>query len=1041
MRSIKWLGLSLTAVFFLLYGCSSGSNGAGSTQPPSAQLLPNMGQQITPTAPPDAQFVTLNPGLADQPDWKVSHAASTVVSPDKTTMLVLTSGYNRVYRTDMNAPDKYGTQFNWADSNEYVFIYDITTPTPVQKAVVQVPNTYYGIVFDPTGTTFYVAGAGDDNVHIITQNADKTWPSINPLAPNPAVTLDLGHPADPRDSTQARQGNGLLYNAASPPPVVGAVNAQVAVKPCAAGLAIAKDGKTLVVANYFNDSISIFKGGLGKWARVQPDSGQPDFDLRPGKSGGVSGTPGGEYPFWVEIKGEGANAKAYVSSIRDREIVVVGLGDTPSIITRIPVKGQPNKMTLNKTQSRLYVAADMTDTVEVIDTAQDKIVETIPVIAPASVMPDSLVPYRGANTNSVTLSPDEKQLYVTNGNLNSVAVVQLGESNSGSRIVGLIPTGWYPNSVSFSADGNTVYVVNSKSPTGANPKFCYAYGPPPPPPPLGTGRANCVGSQQYNPQLTKAGLQTFTRPTTAQLATLSAQVAKNNRFSHAVSVEDAAVMAAVRQGIRHVIYIIKENRTYDQVLGDLEVGNGDKTLTEFGSAITPNQHNLARTFVTLDNFYATSEVSYDGWLWSTAARAHDVVERQYPPTYAGRALSLDAGGTIRNVNISLPNAAYPGVTRQSANALTPTDPDLLPGYTDVGSPDGPNNEINTGHLWDAALRANLTVRQYGFIVDGTRYNLLMTDPNAIGVGPDGKLIAMPALTNPPTVVTYSANLALAPYTNPYFRGFDPNFPDFYRFKEWEREFDTKYDPVKGGGEELPALSLVRFMHNHTGSFATAGFGVNTPELQVADNDYAVGLLIEKISKSKYKDNTLIFIIEDDAQDGADHVDSHRTVALVAGAYVKQGAVVSTQYNTIDFIRTMEEVLGIPPMNLNDKLARPMADIFNKTPSAWSFTAVPSSYLYGTELASQLPPKPAGMAIPKSTRDAKYWARVTKGMDFSSEDKFNFAQYNRILWTGLMGNKPYPDKPTGKDLRKNRKEYLANYPRSLKPEAAQKPKWF
>jgi hypothetical protein len=152
---------------------------------------------------------------------------------------------------------------------------------------------------------------------------------------------------------------------------------------------------------------------------------------------------------------------------------------------------------------------------------------------------------------------------------------------------------------------------------------------------------------------------------------------------------------------------------------------------------------------------------------------------------------------------------------------------------------------------------------------------------------------------------------------------------------------------------------------------------------------------------------------------------------VAGAYVKQGAVVSTQYNTIDFIRTMEEVLGIPPMNLNDALARPMADIFNKTPSAWSFTAVPSPYLYGTDLASELPARPVGMVVPKSTHSAKYWARVTKGMDFSSEDKFNFARYNRILWKGLMGNKPYPAASTGKDLRKNRKEYLANYQQSLK----------
>lgn len=1035
MRSTRWLGLSLTAAALLLNACSSGDSGNEPVPTPAvAQEIPNMGQEITPTAPPDAKFVTMNPGLVDQPDWQVSNAASIVVSPDKTTMLVLTSGYNRVYRTDGGKPDAYGTEFNWPDSNEYVFIYDITKPTPVQKAVVQVPNTYYGMVFDPTGTAFYVSGCGDDNIHIISQNADKTWPNISmsrvgvwSTPQTAANTLDLGHAYDPRDPTKSRQGNGLLYNdAPKPTSSITAVNAQVAVKPCAAGLAIAKDGKTMVVANYFNDSISIFKGGLGNWKIVRPSTRQPDFDLRPGKSGGTSGTPGGEYPFWVEIKGEGLAAKAYVSSIRDREIVVMSLGDKPSVLTRIPVKGQPNKMTLNKAHSRLYVAADLTDTIEVIDTVTDRIVETIPVIAPVSVMPSALLEYKGANTNSVTLSPDEKQLYVTNGNLNSVAVVQLGESNSGSRIIGLIPTGWYPNAVSFNGDGRTAYVVNSKSPTGANPQFCYAYGPPPPPPPAGTGRANCVGSQQYNPQLVKAGLQTFTRPTTAQLATLSEQVAKNNRFSYKVSDEDAAVMAAVRKGIKHVIYIIKENRTYDQVLGDLEVGNGDKTLVEFGNTpqkpVTPNQHNLARTFVTLDNFYATSEVSYDGWLWSTAARAHDVVERQYPPTYAGRALALDAGGTIRNVNIALPNAATPGVTRQSANALTPTDPDLLPGHTDVGSPDGPNNEINGGHLWDAALRANLTVRNYGFLVDGTRYNLLYSDPNAIGVGSDGKLIAMPALTNPPTVVAYSGSVALAPYTNPYFRGFDPNFPDYFRYKEWEREFDAKYAPA--GGEDLPALTLIRFMHNHTGNFGTAGYGVNTPELQVADNDYAVGLLIEKISKSKYKDNTLVFIIEDDAQDGADHVDSHRTVAMVAGAYVKQGAVVSAQHNTIDFIRTMEEVLGIPPMNLNDALARPMAGIFNKTPSSWKFAAVPSPYLYGTELKPYLPVMTAGMVVPTSTHDSKYWARVTKGMDFSSEDKFDFAHYNRILWTGLMGNTPYPATPTGKDLRKNRKEYLA-----------------
>jgi hypothetical protein len=226
------------------------------------------------------------------------------------------------------------------------------------------------------------------------------------------------------------------------------------------------------------------------------------------------------------------------------------------------------------------------------------------------------------------------------------------------------------------------------------------------------------------------------------------------------------------------------------------------------------------------------------------------------------------------------------------------------------------------------------------------------------------------------------------------------------------------------------------MHDHTGNFGTAINLVNTPETQQADNDYAVGLLVQKIATSIYANNTLVFVIEDDAQDGADHVDSHRTVAFVAGAYVKQHALVSTQYNTINFLRTIEEVLNLEPMNLNDALARPMADIFNTTPSNWSFTATPSPYLYATQLPL---PQPAGVILVKSTHDATYWARVTKGLDFSDADRIDSAVYNRILWKGMMGDRPYPAGPTGLDLRQNRKELLANYRRSLKQEAAQKPK--
>ena len=426
------------------------------------------------------------------------------------------------------------------------------------------------------------------------------------------------------------------------------------------------------------------------------------------------GTAGGEYPFWVHDSRWGENATAYVSSIRDREIVVVSLGSTLKVTGRIPVRGEPIKMTMNKAQTRLYVAEDMSDTIDDIDISSTSakngtapILETIKVAATPSLMASYplVKKYTGANTNSVTLSPDESQLYVTNGNLNAVAVVQLTGADKGDQVVGLIPTGWYPNSVSFgptvnSPNGNWVYVVNGKSPTGPNPAMCYSAAPPPGQ--LGEHK-NCMWSQEYNPQQVKAGFQSFPQPTAAQLATLTAQVAINDHFSATESNSDAAVMAAVRSGIQHVIYIIKENRGYDQVLGDLEVGNGDPFLTEFGQAITPNQHQLARTFVTLDNMMASSEVSNDGWPWSTSARAPDVIERQSLPFYAGRGLSLDYDGLNRNVNVAIPTRAG----RMAADHLTPADRNLLPGPANTAAPDGPDDvqDRGQGYLWDAAYRA------------------------------------------------------------------------------------------------------------------------------------------------------------------------------------------------------------------------------------------------------------------------------------------------------------------------------------------------
>jgi len=408
-------------------------------------------------------------------EWLAGQAVSNAVSPDGNTLLVLTSGFNRVYQGPFPL-------FDPLLSNEYVFIYDITNHSPVFKQAVPIPNAYHGIVWDPivANHTFYVSsGIGDepfgtdpipipangDNVHVITQNQTSLiWSQSAelPLGQIPGQ-LAAGHPA----------GNGLPV----PNNGTAAVNAAVYVGPCAAGVAISSDGLTLVVANYYNDSITVFSGGLGHWSAQGTE-----LDLRPGKAlkSPAPGTPGGEYPFWVAVAGNGSKATpytAYVSSLRDREIDVVSLSGTPAVTARIPVKGQPNKMTLNQAQTLLYVAEDETDTVDVINlnpaeignpsqnqpATVNTVIETIPVIAPPAALASfSLTQYTGANTNNVALSPDEKHLYVSNGNLNNVAVVALTGTNTGDQTVGLIPTGWYPNAVSVSVDGTWAYVVNAE---------------------------------------------------------------------------------------------------------------------------------------------------------------------------------------------------------------------------------------------------------------------------------------------------------------------------------------------------------------------------------------------------------------------------------------------------------------------------------------------------------------------------------------------------------------------------------------------------
>ena len=921
----------------------------------SRAVLPT-GMTITPMAAQGSFYTPLNPGLEDFPDYVAGQPVTTAMSPDGAMLLVLTSGFNQM-------TDASGKKIK-RDSNEYVFVFDISQDKPRKLQALEVPNTFDGVAWNPNGAEFYVAGGVDDDVHVFAKQNGK-WAEAGPA-------IKLGH------------AHGLGID----------------VKPEAAGIGVTADGKKLLVANFENDSVSVVD--------VAARTKIAELDLRPGKSDPKkTGVAGGEFPFWVVTKG---NDTAYVSSPRDRQIVVVDISGEPKVTKRIAVPGEPGKMILDREQEHLYVALATDDVIVVLDTNSNRIMATIGTTAPSETFSNS-EELKGSNPNSLALSPDEPNLYVTNGGGNSVAVIETHGIEPGSEsykpmggVRGLIPTGWYPSSVSVSKDGKMLYVTDTKSVPGPNPEGCRNT----------TSKErgaldHCYAQNEYILQLNKGGFETIPTPGAEELASLTKQVAENDHYvSDAQRTENEKTMAFLRAHIKHVIYIIKENRTYDQVLGDLPEGNGDPKLAVLGRAISPNHHQIAQQFVDLDNFYCSGDVSGEGWNWSTAARATDVVENTYPVNYAERGLTYDYEGENRNINVGIASPS----ARRKENPETPGDDDLLPGTNDVDAPDGPGGEAGTGYLWDAALRAKLSLRNYGFFLEGGRYFGASGEKGVIG------LIRDPYASK--TRVAFPDKAALMNVTDPYFRGFDLKFPDYWRYTEWKREFDGY---VAGG--KMPNLELVRLGRDHFGDFADAIDGTGTVEAEMGDNDYAIAKLIENVAHSPFANSTVVFIVEDDAQNGPDHVDAHRSPALIAGAYVKQGAVVSTHYTTVNVLRTIEDLLGMKPMGINDDVIEPMAAVFTTEQKPWTYTAVLPEVLRNTKL-------PVGNAAgtlqsgayAKPRHDAAYWAAKTKGMDFSVEDRVDPAKFNRIVWYGLVGDDaPYPAERSGTDLRENRKELL------------------
>jgi DNA-binding beta-propeller fold protein YncE len=925
-----------------LMGLLSAAGAAAVQAQPQAQLLPT-GQAITPTAAPGALFSPLVTGVGPHPSYVADGASAIARSPDGREMLVLTSGFN-IY----NGPDGKVVK---RQSTQYVFRYAIGKKRAVRLQTLQVPNSFGGIAWEPDGRGFIVGGGVDDALYLFTRRGSAFVASGK---------IALGH--------KAGLGADVL--------------------PQAAGVAISPDGRRALVANYYNDSVSLVDLGRRRLIAEQ--------DLRPGKiDPSQSGVPGGEFPFAIAWSDP---AHAWVSSPRDRQLVALSIRPRAIRVTgRLATIGEPTALLVDRGHRRLVATEDNDDRLAIVDLASGRMIAQPRLELPAALAAGPLG--KGLNPNGLASLPDGR-LLVTLGGINALAVV------AGDEVQALIPTGWYPSAVATSAGGSRVFVVNRKSPPGPNPHGCQ--------PALAIYRGQpsaCGGANEYIFQLEKAGLLQLPMPDSHALAATTMQVAQNIGLPGAG--ERAAAdsrMALIRQRIRHVVFIIKENRTYDQVLGDLPVGNGDPHLAILGETLSPNHHRLAREFVTLDNFYDSGEQSSTGWSWSTAARAVDLLEKTAPVNYASRGLAYESEESDRSVAEQQTPAE-----RYSTNPQLSRDPDLLAGPALLTAPDPDDDDKpNQGYLWDAAIRAGLSVRNYGFS-DASNY-----DAEAPG--------GVPTIREPykehRRIYTPGDRL-LASRSDPYFRGFDQKLADYWRVLEWQREYDRQ----EASGT-LPALTLLRLSHDHFGGFDKALDGVNTVETEMADNDYSLGMVVERIARGRAADSTLIFVIEDDAQNGADHVDARRSLALVVGPYVRHNALVSTRYTTINVLRTIEAVLGIRPLGLNDSLAMPMADLFDPNQAHWTYRAEAADILKGTQL-----PIPADRFVGNKSADARcssrssaFWAAAMKGQDFSKEDRLDTPRFNSALWLGL-GSGPEPRARDGRDLRAGRADLLKSSARA------------
>jgi YVTN family beta-propeller protein len=746
-----------------------------------------------------------------------------------------------------------------------VRILDIKTGQPVSQ--VALAESFYGLAWSPDGRRLFVSGGGAEVIHVF--------------------EFKDGYLAAHRDLALRPSGEQGVPT----------------------GLASSADGRTLYVAESWGQRVEKISVEDGKpvWVRALAAAEGAATTDNEGERRKPAADP--EAPFPYACLPDEKNGRVYVS-LWARSAVLVLDAKTGADLARWSVGQHPNEMVLAR-DGRLFVAESNFNSVSVIDTATGRVTETLT----ASLYPDSPP---GSMPNSLALSPDGKSLFVANANNNNIAVFDI-ETAGKARSLGFIPVGWFPTSVRVARDGKTLVVANGKGVTSAaNPR-----GPFP-------GTPTPRDLQEYIGGLMKGTVSLIHLPAeakrTEQFGAWSKTAYSCSPLDAAASVRGVADRPAgnpipaqlgAPSPIKNVIYIVRENRTYDQVFGDVREGNGDPRLCLFPEKVTPNAHALAREFVLLDNFYADGEVSADGHEWTMGAQATDFVEKMWPLNYG------------HNANKKYD---YPAE-----------------GHYPVAFP-------ANGYLWNRAAEAGISYRSYGEFCNTPKRGPILAEAS------------LPILVG---------------HIDPYYNAWDLNYPDVKRAERFATEL-RRYE-AEGG---MPRLQVLRLGGDHTSGTRARS---RTPTAMVADNDRALGLVVEAVSKSKFWGETVIFVLEDDAQNGPDHVDAHRMPALAISPWTKRRSVDSTLYSTTSTLRTIELILGLQPMSQFDAAARPMWASFADTADLAPFTA-----------------RPAQVDLDARNGKLAWGERESRQMDFSEPDKADDIKLNEIVWRSVRGaNSPMP----------------------------------